>query len=97
MPSTFGGTKSTFGDQTASRRRSAPSYLASTSKVFRTGESTFGMLAAAMHRLPEEVVVHDATNPRCRAWGQMFAQNGTPAFCTPNRGLDVPRTCACAE
>ena len=26
MPSTFGGTKSTFGDQTASRRRSAPSY-----------------------------------------------------------------------
>ena len=61
-----------------------------------TGESTFGMLAAAMHRRPVEVVVHDASNAACRAWSQMFpGVNGTPAFCAPNRGFDTARTCTC--
>ena len=68
--------------------------LASTSKLFRTGESTFGMLAAAMHRQPEELVVHDG--PGCRTWSQMFAVNGTPAFCAARRGLEGPKTCTCA-
>ena len=46
---------------------------------------------------PEEVVVHDASNPACKAWAQMFARNGTPAFCAPNRGLDAPRECECTQ
>ena len=70
--------------------------LASTSKVFRTGESTFGMLASALHRKPSDVVVINASEPSCRAWSQMFAKNGTPAFCAPNRGAEEPRACLCA-
>ena len=71
--------------------------LASTSTLFRTGESTFGMLAGAMHRRPVEVVVHDTKQPGCRTWSQMYpGVNGTPAFCAPNRGLAPPRTCLCS-
>lgn len=72
--------------------------LASTSVIFGTGESTFGMLAAAMHRTPRFVLVHDTSVPGCRTWGQMFPgpNNSWPAFCAPNRGLEAPMTCACS-
>ena len=52
--------------------------LASAHTVFRTGESTFGMLAAAMHHRPTEVVVRE---PHCRAWAAMRANGSVPAFC----------------
>ena len=71
--------------------------LASTSIIFRTGESTFGMLAAALHRAPTEVLVHDTSVAGCRTWSQMYpgANGSWPAFCAPNRGLEAPKTCAC--
>ena len=71
--------------------------LASTSKVFRSGESTFGMLASAMHRQPSEAVVHNTTDPACKMWSQMFPHNGTSAFCAANRGAQEPQACQCAH
>lgn len=93
-PYAGGGRDTVYGVQGATLDLWA---LASTSKVFRSGESTFGMLAAAMHRTPEEIVVHDSSNPGCKAWSQMFAVNGTPAFCAAKRGVDEPRACPCAS
>ena len=73
--------------------------LASTSKLFRAGESTFGMLAAALHKRPVEVLVRDRERPECKVWGAMFpGGNSTtqwPAFCAPTRGKEPPKTCEC--
>ena len=80
--------------------------LASTAKVFRSGESTFGMLASALHRRPAEAVVINASDPQCRSWGQMYPQRVAaagggnasamvPAFCAAHRGAEEPRTCEC--
>ena len=71
--------------------------LASTSKVFRGGESTFGMLASALHRKPAEAVVLNVTDPFCRPWSQMYPSmnDSVPAFCAANRGAEEPRTCEC--
>ena len=60
--------------------------LASTYKVFTTGESTFGQLASALHQKPQEAVVYDTFNPVCverakRVMLRQVAANSTPSFC----------------
>ena len=47
--------------------------LASSRILFRSGESTFGMLAAAMHHTPIDVVVRNTSNPACRLGPNMVA------------------------
>lgn len=71
--------------------------LASSAKLFRSGQSTFGQLAAAMHLRPEEVVVRDTSLAECPAWLTLYANAsaGLPAFCTPFRGKTHPKSCAC--
>ncbi len=98
-PWSDGGRDTVFGMQGAVLDLWA---LASTSKVFRTGESTFGMLASALHTRPAEVVVRNTSNPQCRSWSAMYPLripgNGTlPAFCAPRRGSEEAHTCRCLE
>ena len=76
--------------------------LASSYKLFRGGESTFGQLAASIHLRPDEVVVRDTRNSACKAFLGLYPSvhpddNSTiPAFCTPRRGKQTAMSCACA-
>lgn len=68
--------------------------LASAYKLLRSGQSTFGQLAAAIHTRPEEVVVRDTNESGCPAFAAMYP-NQLPAFCSPHHGKSRLKSCGC--